>query len=83
MTENIESLVLEHLQAIREKQAEHNKRFSDIEQRLVAIHQQMGQLVDMMHKDDADPIAAEEATLDWQAWLESRPSPQPDKEAQP
>ena len=34
MTDNIESLVLEHLRAIRATQADHGERFSRIESRL-------------------------------------------------
>ena len=37
MTAEIESLVLEHLRAIRAKQGEHDERFSRIESRITSL----------------------------------------------
>lgn len=51
MTENIESLVLEHLRAIRATQDQHGERLNRIELRLSAIEQTVGSLYALSGSD--------------------------------
>lgn len=51
MTDNIDSLVLEHLRAIRTTQAEHGERLNRVELRLSAIEQTLGSLYALSGSD--------------------------------
>ncbi|WP_295583281.1 hypothetical protein [uncultured Lamprocystis sp.] len=50
MTADIESLVLEHLRAIRAKQDHHSERLDRIEIRLSAIEQTLGSLYALLRE---------------------------------
>ena len=51
MTDNIDSLVLEHLRASRTTQAEHGERLNRVELRLSAIEQTLGSLYALSGSD--------------------------------
>ena len=51
MTDNIESLVLEHLRAIRATLSDHGERLNRIELRLAAIEQTLGSLYALSGSD--------------------------------
>lgn len=53
MTADIESLVLEHLRAIRAKQDQHSERLDRIDLRLSVIEQTVGSLFAMAGSDRA------------------------------
>lgn len=54
MTAEIESLVLEHLRAIRTTQAEHSERLTQIEVQLSAMGQQLGALTTAVYSGKSD-----------------------------
>ncbi len=58
MTAEIESLVLEHLRAIRAKQSEHDERLTQIELQLSAMGQQLGALTTAVYggKSELDSV---------------------------
>ena len=54
MAAEIESLVLEHLRAIRTTQAEHSERLTQIEVQLSAMGQQLGALTTAVYSGKSD-----------------------------
>ncbi len=51
MTENVETLILEHLRAIRGTQSEHGERLNRIELRLSVMKQTLGSLYALAGSD--------------------------------
>ncbi|AUB82926.1 hypothetical protein [Candidatus Thiodictyon syntrophicum] len=54
MTADIESLVLEHLRAIRATQADHGERLTSIELHLATLGQQVGALTTAVYSGKSD-----------------------------
>jgi polyhydroxyalkanoate synthesis regulator phasin len=54
MTENLDSLVLEHLRAIRTRQDEHSERLTQIEVQLSTMGQQLGALTTAVYSRKSD-----------------------------